>query len=118
MLFCETWTNSIEHRDSLCYQKSPRQIVPATTHARRCSGVKSPLVDTFALYVKTKKFHWHMSGPHFRGYHLFLDEQVDQFLAMTDPLAERVLKLGGLTLPWIGQIARLQHELIGLKAPC
>ena len=67
------------------------------------------LADTFALYLKTKNFHWHMSGPHFRDYHLLLDEQADQIFAMTDPLAERVRKIGGLTLHSIGQIARMQR---------
>ena len=67
------------------------------------------LADVFALYLKTKNFHWHMSGPHFRDYHLLLDEQADQLYAMTDPIAERVRKLGGLTIRSIGQIARLQR---------
>jgi len=69
------------------------------------------LADVFALYVKTKNFHWHMSGPHFRDYHLLLDEQADQLFAMTDPIAERVRKLGGITLRSIGQIARTQRVL-------
>src|SRR5712671_4659657 len=69
------------------------------------------LADAFALYIKTKNFHWHMSGPHFRDYHLLLDEQADQISAMTDPLAERVRKIGGTTLRSIGQIARLQRVL-------
>src|SRR5215468_535466 len=69
------------------------------------------LADTFALYVKTKNFHWHMSGPHFRDYHLLLDEQSDQIFAMTDPLAERVRKIGGTTIRSIGHIARLQRVL-------
>jgi starvation-inducible DNA-binding protein len=69
------------------------------------------LADTFALYVKTKNFHWHMSGPHFRDYHLLLDEHGDQIFAMTDALAERVRKIGGTTLHSIGQIARLQRVL-------
>jgi starvation-inducible DNA-binding protein len=67
------------------------------------------LADVFALYVKTKNFHWHMSGPHFRDYHLLLDEHGDQLFAMTDPIAERVRKLGGLTLTSIGRIARTQR---------
>src|SRR5438105_15382645 len=67
------------------------------------------LADTFTLYVKTKNFHWHMSGPHFRDYHLLLDEQADQIFAITDPIAERVRKLGGITLHSIGQIGRLQR---------
>jgi starvation-inducible DNA-binding protein len=67
------------------------------------------LADAFALYLKTKNFHWHVSGPHFRDYHLLLDEQGDQIFAMTDELAERVRKIGGTTLRSIGQIARLQR---------
>jgi starvation-inducible DNA-binding protein len=69
------------------------------------------LADVFALYLKTKNFHWHMSGPHFRDYHLLLDEQADQIYAMTDPIAERVRKIGGSTLRSIGHIARLQRVL-------
>lgn len=69
----------------------------------------NPLVaDAFALYVKTKNFHWHLSGPHFRDYHVLFDEQADQIFAMVDVLAERVRKLGGLTIHSIGQIAQLQ----------
>src|SRR6202051_943825 len=67
------------------------------------------LADTFVLYIKTKNFHWHMSGPHFRDYHLLLDEQADQIFAMTDPIAERVRKLGGTTLRSVGHMARLQR---------
>ena len=67
------------------------------------------LADFFALYLKTKNFHWHVSGPHFRDYHLLLDEQADQLYATTDPIAERVRKLGGTTLRSIGQIGRLQR---------
>jgi starvation-inducible DNA-binding protein len=67
------------------------------------------LADVFALYVKTMNFHWHMSGPHFRDYHLLLDDQADQIFAMTDPIAERVRKLGELTIRSIGQIARTQR---------
>src|SRR5438105_5194968 len=69
------------------------------------------LADVFALYVKTKNFHWHMSGPHFRDYHLLLDEHGDQLFAMTDPIAERVRKVGGITLHSIGEIARTQRVL-------
>src|SRR5438445_13546744 len=69
------------------------------------------LADVFALYLKTKNFHWHMSGPHFRDYHLLLDEQGDQLFAMTDPIAERVRKIGGITLHSIGEIARTQRVL-------
>jgi starvation-inducible DNA-binding protein len=70
----------------------------------------NPLVaDAFALYVKTKNFHWHMSGPHFRDYHLMFDEQADQIFAMIDILAERVRKLGKITVHSIGEIGRLQN---------
>jgi len=67
------------------------------------------LADVFALYVKTKNFHWHMSGQHFRDYHLLLDEQGEQIFAMTDPVAERARKIGGATLRSIGDIARRQR---------
>jgi starvation-inducible DNA-binding protein len=67
------------------------------------------LSDVFALYLKTKNFHWHMSGPHFRDYHLMLDDQSDQIFAMTDGIAERARKIGGGTLRSIGQISRLQR---------
>ena len=73
------------------------------------AALKTLLADVFALYLKTKNFHWHMSGPHFRDYHTLLDEQSDQIFAMTDVLAERARKLGGLTLHSIGEIARLQR---------
>ena len=69
------------------------------------------LADVFALYLKTKNFHWHMSGPHFRDYHLLLDEQADQLFAMTDAIAERVRKIGGTTIRSIGHIARMQRVL-------
>jgi len=67
------------------------------------------LADTFALYLKTKNFHWHMSGPHFRDYHLMLDEQSSQIFAITDDIAERARKIGGTTLRSIGQIQKLQR---------
>src|SRR6184192_943621 len=67
------------------------------------------LADLFSLYLKTKNFHWHVSGPHFRDYHLLLDEQADQIFAITDTVAERVRKLGGTTLHSIGHIAKLQR---------
>jgi len=69
------------------------------------------LADVFALYLKTKNFHWHMSGPHFRDYHLLLDEQAQQLFAMTDPIAERIRKIGGGTIKSIGHISRLQRVL-------
>jgi starvation-inducible DNA-binding protein len=67
------------------------------------------LADVFALYMKTKNFHWHVSGPHFRDYHLLLDDQAGQIFAMTDDIAERVRKIGGTTIRSIGQVARLQR---------
>ena len=67
------------------------------------------LADVFSLYLKTKNFHWHMSGPHFRDYHLLLDDHGDQLFAMTDDIAERVRKIGGTTIRSIGQICRLQR---------
>src|ERR1700686_1089517 len=73
------------------------------------AGMNGILADVFALYLKTKNFHWHMSGPHFRDYHLLLDEQADQLYAMTDPIAERIRKVGGSTLRSIGDIARTQR---------
>ena len=73
------------------------------------AGMNAILADVFALYLKTKNFHWHMSGPHFRDYHLLLDEQADQLYAMTDPIAERIRKTGGSTLRSIGHIARIQR---------
>jgi starvation-inducible DNA-binding protein len=72
-------------------------------------GMNAILADVYALYFKTKNFHWHMSGPHFRDYHLLLDEHADQIYAMGDPIAERIRKTGGSTLRSIGHIARLQR---------
>ena len=78
--------------------------------ARELGGALNALAaDIFALDMKTKNFHWHMSGPHFRDYHLLLDEQADQIYAMTDPITERVRKIGAATLRSIGHIARLQR---------
>jgi starvation-inducible DNA-binding protein len=73
------------------------------------AAMNAILADVFALYLKTKNFHWHMSGPHFRDYHLLFDEQAAQIFAMTDPIAERVRKVGGSTLRSIGHIARMQR---------
>ena len=79
---------------------------------RDISGALNALLaDMFALYVKTKNFHWHISGPHFRDFHLLLDEQADQIFATTDPIAERVRKIGGTTLRSIGQIAQQKRLL-------
>ena len=89
---------------------TPTDLKPAATKdiAGAMNGI---LADVFALYIKTKNFHWHLSGPHFRDYHLLLDEQADQIFAMTDPIAERVRKLGGGTIRSIGHIKRLQRVL-------
>lgn len=73
------------------------------------AGLAALLADAFALYLKTKNFHWHLSGPHFRDYHLLFDEQADQIFAITDPMAERARKIGGTTLRSIGDIARRQR---------
>src|SRR4051812_38124872 len=79
---------------------------------RDISGALNALLaDMFALYLKTKNFHWHVSGPHFRDYHLLLDEQADQIFAATDPLAERVRKVGGTTLRSLGHASRLKRVL-------
>jgi len=89
---------------------TPTDLAPKAT--RDISAVlNAALADVFALYLKTKNFHWHMSGPHFRDYHLMLDEQATELFAMTDPLAERCRKLGGPTLRSIGHIARTQRVL-------
>ena len=89
---------------------TPTDLAPQAT--RDISAVlNAALADVFALYLKTKNFHWHMSGPHFRDYHLMLDEQATELFAMTDPLAERCRKLGGPTLRSIGHVARTQRVL-------
>src|SRR5688572_18054306 len=81
-----------------------------TNAIRDISGALTALLaDTFALYLKTKNFHWHVSGPHFRDYHLLLDEQAAQIEASIDVLAERVRKIGGMTIRSIGHVARLQR---------
>src|SRR5687768_10115494 len=81
----------------------------ANATARISGALNGLLADAFALYLKTKNFHWHVSGPHFRDYHLLFEEQADQILASTDVLAERARKLGGTTLRSIGHIARTQR---------
>ena len=89
---------------------TPTGLTAAAT--RDISGALNALLaDFFALYIKTKNFHWHVSGPHFRDYHLLLDEQAAQLYATTDVIAERVRKLGGTTLRSIGHIARVQRVL-------
>ncbi|MBB4349389.1 Dps family protein [Aliirhizobium cellulosilyticum] len=94
-----------------------RRLAPLATptdleaHATKdiAAALTALLADVFTLYLKTKNFHWHMSGRHFRDYHLLLDEQGDQIIAMTDAVAERARKVGGTTLRSIGHIARLQR---------
>jgi starvation-inducible DNA-binding protein len=89
---------------------TPTDLTPEAT--KNISGALNILLaDVFALYLKTKNFHWHVSGPHFRDYHLLLDEQGEQIFATTDVIAERVRKIGGTTLRSIGQIGRLQRVL-------
>jgi starvation-inducible DNA-binding protein len=82
--------------------------LPANAVKEISEALNGLLADAFALYLKTKNFHWHISGPHFRSYHLMLDEQSEQIFATTDPLAERVRKIGGLTLRSISQISKMQ----------
>ena len=101
------------HRSELLLRREAPIITPtdldsAATQAI-AGGMNAILADVFALYMKTKNFHWHMSGAHFRDYHLLLDDQADQLYAMTDPLAERIRKTGGTTLRSIGHVARLQR---------
>ena len=87
---------------------TPTDLKPAAT--RDITGaLNAILADVFALYFKTKNFHWHLSGPHFRDYHLMLDEQATQLFGMTDAIAERVRKVGGSTLRSIGHVGRLQR---------
>jgi starvation-inducible DNA-binding protein len=87
---------------------TPTDLTPSATKDI-AGAMNAILADVFALYLKTKNFHWHMSGPHFRDYHLLLDEHGDQLFAMTDPIAERIRKIGGGTLKSIGHISRLQR---------
>ncbi len=90
--------------------ESPTDL-PSEATRDIAAALRAVLADVFAIYLKTKNFHWHMSGPHFRDYHLMLDEQSDQIFAMTDPLAERARKIGGTALRSIGHVARLQRVL-------
>jgi starvation-inducible DNA-binding protein len=95
-------------------QKAPLATPSDIEHqaVRDITGALNALLaDLFALYLKTKNFHWHMSGPHFRDFHLLLDDHGDQIFAMTDDVAERVRKIGGTTIRSIGQISRLQRIL-------
>ena len=90
--------------------KSPT-LLPAEAVREIAGALNALLADIFALYIKTKNFHWHVSGPHFRDWHLLLDEQADQIYAIGDPIAERVRKIGASTIRSIGHIAKLQRVL-------
>jgi starvation-inducible DNA-binding protein len=100
-------------KDAKARRKAPLATPSDLSNAARdiAAALNGCLADTFALYLKTKNFHWHVSGPHFRDYHLLLDEQAAQIFAATDAMAERVRKVGGTTLRSIGHIARLQRVL-------
>lgn len=106
----DTANNMMQHNSE--GQAAPALRTPTDLTQQATSDIAGSLnvvlADVFALYMKTKNFHWHMSGPHFRDYHLMLDEQADELFAMTDPLAERIRKLGGKTLRSIGHISRMQ----------
>jgi starvation-inducible DNA-binding protein len=106
--------SSIDVQDVKARRKAPL-VTPTDLKAAATKDIAGAmnaiLADVFALYLKTKNFHWHMSGPHFRDYHLLLDEQADQIYAMTDPIAERIRKVGGTTLRSIGHISRTQRVL-------
>ena len=99
--------------DNLKLRQTASLITPTDLKAGATKDISGAmngiLADVFALYIKTKNFHWHLSGPHFRDYHLLLDEQADQIFAMTDAIAERIRKVGGGTIKSIGHIARLQR---------
>jgi starvation-inducible DNA-binding protein len=103
----------LDRQDDLKHRRASPLVTPTDLGAEAskdiAAGMNGILADVFALYMKTKNFHWHMSGPHFRDYHLLLDEQSDQIYAMTDPIAERIRKTGGSTLRSIGHIARMQR---------
>jgi starvation-inducible DNA-binding protein len=106
--------NSLKTVELLHRREAPLQArTDLTSLATKdiAAAMNAILADVFALYLKTKNFHWHMSGPHFRDYHLLLDEHADQLFAMTDPIAERIRKIGGLTLRSIGHISREQRIL-------
>jgi starvation-inducible DNA-binding protein len=108
-------TTAKEKTRNIARRRNGALATPTTlsTDATRdvTAALNGILADVFALYIKTKNFHWHVSGPHFRDYHLLLDEQADQIYAMTDPIDERVRKLGGITIRSIGQISRTQRLL-------
>lgn len=95
-------------------KKTPKQLATPNIHSEKgCEEISASLnllvADAFALYIKSKNFHWHASGSHFRDHHLLFDEQAEQIFAMIDTLAERVRKLGGLTIHSVGEVARLKR---------
>jgi starvation-inducible DNA-binding protein len=100
--------NHTEKESKAAKNANPDDFTPEQV-SELSATLNTLLADYFALYIKTKNFHWHMSGPHFRDYHLLLDEQADQVFKATDDIAERVRKIGGQTIRSIGQIARLQR---------
>ena len=118
-----SYANQGTGRLTRAFDCSPNRLEPRTAPARLdtptdlsseavreiSAALNALIADTFALYVKTKNFHWHVSGPHFRDYHLLLDEQGDQLFASIDVLAERARKVGGTTIRSIGEIAKLQR---------
>jgi starvation-inducible DNA-binding protein len=107
-------SNSLKTVDLLHRRSAPlatRTDLSVAATKDIAAAMNAILADVFALYLKTKNFHWHMSGPHFRDYHLLLDEHADQIFAMTDPIAERIRKIGGPTLKSIGHISRTQRVL-------
>jgi starvation-inducible DNA-binding protein len=108
-------TTTTARRKELVDRRNAPLATPSDLHARGtkqiAGALNAVLADVFALYLKTKSFHWHMSGPHFRDYHLLFDEQAEQLFAITDAIAERVRKIGERTLTSIGAIARSQHVL-------
>jgi starvation-inducible DNA-binding protein len=103
-------TNKDAKQDRIAPLRTPTDLNSNATKDIS-AALATLLADVFALYLKTKNFHWHVSGPHFRDYHLMLDEQADQIFATTDAIAERARKIGGMTLRSIGHIARLQRLL-------
>ena len=108
-------TDNDDTRADLLRRRASAVLVPTDLGDKASANIAGALnvllADVFALYLKTKNFHWHMSGPHFRDYHLLLDEQADQLFLMTDPIAERIRKTGGQTIRSIGHIARIKRVL-------
>ncbi len=106
-------TRNSASRDELTRRRQASLVTPTDLQARAtrdiAAAMNAVLADVFALYLKTKNFHWHVSGPHFRDYHLLFEEQATQIFEMTDPIAERIRKIGGATLRSIGNIASLQR---------